>query len=150
MLSLQKNKTYSRGGGRSSAAAATRGRSEDGVVAVVVALAAGAGNKFGRALDALEGEVRVVGVQEPVEAPVAAGLEGIGEAVALAARRDTAVTLAGQTAELGSATIEETNATTGNVQVEVVVAKVTARAGRLDNHDLAGHGARGEGEPEVH
>jgi hypothetical protein len=44
-----------------------------------------------RTRDALEGDTRVVGPLEPVEAPVAAGFEGFGEGVAAAARGDAAV-----------------------------------------------------------
>jgi hypothetical protein len=116
-------------------------------VAVVVAAASGASDELGWALDLTEAEARVVGVLEPVEAPVAAGLEGVGEPIALVAGRDAAVALAGQTAELGSASVEDADAAAGDVEIEVVAAKITASAGGLDDHLLASNRTGCEGEP---
>ena len=69
---------------------ARRGLVDDIVLAHAVAL----GRDGGRAGHLPEGDGRVVGALEPVEAPVAARLERRREAVALAARSDSAVPLA--------------------------------------------------------
>lgn len=61
---------------------------------VAVASAAGLGRDGRRAGDLLEVDVRVVGALEPVEAPVAPGLERLGEVVAVGARTDAAVAVA--------------------------------------------------------
>jgi len=62
----------------------------------------------------LEGDVWIVGALEPVKAPVAAGFEVVGEAVAIAARVDAAVPVAptvGRGAELVAAGIEDADGT---------------------------------------
>lgn len=103
---------------------------------VVVALAAGDVGEGGRAGDLLEVDGRVVGVLEPVEAPVAAGAQGGGHVgrVALGAAADAAVLLAREGLPvLGAAAVEEADAAAGHQEVEVVVAQVAARVGAL--HD---------------
>lgn len=130
-------------------AASTGWRSEDGELGVIVTLAAGARGELRWALDLLEGEVRVVGVLEPVEAPLAAGLESSREGVALAAGADTAVLSAWQATELALAPVKEADAAAWHVDVEVIGAKITTGTGRLDDHGLASNRARGEGESGV-
>lgn len=115
---------------------------------VVVALAAAdVGESLG-ALDLLKGEVGVVGVLEPVETPVATVLEKLGELVAVASGRDTTVlsTAEAAAAELGGAAVEDTDTTTGHLEIEVVLTEVASGVGGLDNHGLALHGTSGEGE----
>jgi hypothetical protein len=105
------------------------------------------GRQGTRAADLLERHVGVVRILEPVEAPVAPLLEERGHLVALAARADAAVAFAGDTAELRRAAVEETDAAAGHLDVEVVAAQIATGVCRLDDHGLAGYGARGECEP---
>lgn len=115
---------------------------------VVVAAAVGAGDDLARALDLLKVEVGVVGVLEPVEAPLAAGLELGRERGALGPAGDAAVLRARQRpAVLARAAVEEADAAARHHQVEVVRAQVAARVGRLHHHGLAADGAGGEGDP---
>lgn len=130
--------------GRWVVAAASGG--EDREARVVGPPAARAGNELGRALDLLEGEVRVVGVLEPIEAPVASGLETGRERGAFAPGADATVLSTGQTAELPGATVKETDTTARNVQIKMVGSKICAGAGRLNDHCLSCHGARSESE----
>jgi hypothetical protein len=76
-------------------------------------------------------------------------LEERGHLVALAARADAAVAFAGDTAELRRAAVEETDAAAGHLDVEVVAAQIATGVCRLDDHGLAGYGARGEGEAGI-
>lgn len=46
----------------------------------------------------------------------------------------------------GRHTVEEANTAAGHGNIKVVVSKITARVGRLDNHLLARNGARREGQ----
>lgn len=114
---------------------------------VVADAAADVGESLG-ALDLLKGEVGVVGVLEPVETPVATVLEKLGELVAVASGRDTTVlsTAEAAAAELGRATVEDTDTTTGHLEIEVVLTEVASGVGGLDNHGLALHGTSSEGE----
>lgn len=114
---------------------------------VVADAAADVGESLG-ALDLLKGEVRVVGVLEPVETPVATVLEELGELVAVASGRDTTVlsTAEAAAAELGGAAIEDTDTTTGHLEIEVVLTEVASGVGGLNNHGLALHGTSSEGE----
>jgi hypothetical protein len=93
-------------------------------------------NRLG-ASDLLELHIRVVAVLEEVKAPVAPSLQLLGERIALRARGDAAVLLApavGWRAELVSAGVEQPDAAAGHGEVEVVLAEVAARVGRL--HDV--------------
>lgn len=116
---------------------------------VVAALAAGDGGEGGGAGDLLEGDAGVVGIEEPVEAPVAAGAQGGGHGggVAVGAAGDAAVLGARQRlAELAAAAVEGADAAAGHQQVELVAAQIAARVGALHDHRLAGYGAGGEGQ----
>ena len=113
---------------------------------IVITLASRDVSQRRGALDLLEGEVWVIGVLEPVEAPLAAVLEQLGERVALVAGADTAVSLSSQTAPLGGAAVEDADAAAGDLDVEVVVGEVATGVGRLDDHGLASDGAGGEGQ----
>lgn len=65
-----------------------------------------------------EGDGWVIGVHEPVETPVASGLEVRGEGVALRACGDAAVLGApacGGGAELGGAAVENAKSSTGHL-----------------------------------
>ncbi|KFY84265.1 hypothetical protein V500_09447 [Pseudogymnoascus sp. VKM F-4518 (FW-2643)] len=106
-----------------------------------------------RTRDALEGDGRVVGVLEPVEAPVAPGFEGRGEGVALAPRGDAAVLGAppgGGRAVLGGAGVEDAEAAAGHLGGVsggvLILAKVTTRIRRLHDHLLARHRAARKGQ----
>jgi len=108
------------------------------------------GRKLRGASDLSEVNIRVVGALEPVEAPVAAGLEGGGEAVARRLGGDTAVLLApagGGSAKLAGAGVEDANAAAGHGNIEVVVAEIAASVGGLDDHGLALDRAGLEGKP---
>lgn len=79
-------------------------------------------DQLGGAADLLERDGRVVGAAEPVEAPLAAGLEGVGEAVAVGARVDAAVAVApavGGGAPLVGAAVEDADAAAGHLGVSV-------------------------------
>jgi hypothetical protein len=79
--------------------------------AVVVADAAGDCDDLLGALDLLELNVGVVGVLEPVKAPLATILEKFGHGVALGAGRDTAISLSREElAKLGGAAVEDAKA----------------------------------------
>lgn len=69
---------------------------------VVLASATALGRDSSRAGDLLEVDRRVVRSTEPVEAPVAAGLEGLREVVAIGPRVDAAVSVAPAVLELWS------------------------------------------------
>lgn len=100
-------------------------------------------------MNLLEGELRIVGVLEPVEAPLAAGLERGRKGVALAAGADTAVLGAGETAKLPFATVKQADASAGHVEVEMVGAKITTSTGRLDDQGLARNRTRSECEAGI-
>jgi len=111
--------------------------------------AVGLAGQLSGAINLLECDIWVVGVLEPVESPVAACLELLGETVAIRARGDTAVLLAPtlrRSTPLGSAGIEDTHTTTGHGKIEVVLSEVTAGVGGLHDHLLAAHGSGREGQ----
>lgn len=152
ILGLLRLSGSSSGGGLLSGAGglglAGRGITLEGREAgVVVTLASTDVEESLGALDLLKGEVRVVGVLEPVESPVATVLEKLGEAITLASRGDTAVLgTAEGLAELRGAAVEDTDTTAGHHEIEVVVAKITSSVGRLDDHLLALDGTSSEGQ----
>lgn len=99
---------------------------EDGEGRIIVAAAAGTLNQLVRTLDLLEGEVWVVRVVEPVEAPVAAVFEGVGHGLALVAARDAAVLLACDSAELGGAAVVDAEPAARHEEVEMVGSEVAS------------------------
>lgn len=105
-----------------------------------------------RARNLLERNIRVVSALEPVEAPVAARLELLGEAVALRARRNPAILLSPavwRRAPLVGARVEHADAAAGHREIEVVLAQIAARVGGLHDQLLALYGARGERQPRL-
>lgn len=88
----------------------------------LVPLAARLLHELGRAGHLLEVHGRVVGAAEPVEAPEAAGLEGLGEALALVAGGDAAILLAPALrggSPLAGAAVEEADAAAGHLKLLV-------------------------------
>ena len=113
--------------------------------------AAGLGGQLLGASDRLEADRWVISVLEPVEPPLASGLELRREAVAVRALRDAAVLLAPAIcwrSPLSSTGVEDAYTSTGDSKIEVVVSKVATRVGSLHNHLLAGDGTGCEGQPE--
>ena len=115
-------------------------------IAIILARTSRDGNNLRRTLNLLKVEIGIVGIVEPVKAPEAAVLEGLGHALALVAGADAAVLRAGDPAVLGRAAVEEADAATGHEDVELVIGDVAAGVGRLDDHCLAGGRAVSEGE----
>ena len=108
---------------------------------LVVPLAARDGSELTGARNLLEGDSWVICVLEPIKAPLATGLEVLGEGLALVTRRDAAVLCSRQTTELRAASIEQTDAASRDEEIEVVATEVTAGIGRLNDHGLASNGA---------
>jgi hypothetical protein len=108
-------------------------------------------SQLARARYCLEADTGIVCVLEPVESPIAASLQLLREAVALRAARNAAVLLApalrGRTV-LSGASVVDTDAASGNGEIEVVVAKIAACVRRLDDHLLATDRAGCERQPE--
>jgi hypothetical protein len=108
-------------------------------------------SQLARARDCLKLDGRVVSVLKPVEPPVAASLQLLREAITLRAARDAAVLLApalGWCTVLGSASVVNADAASGDGEIEVVVPKIAAGVRGLDDHLLTTDGARCERQPE--
>lgn len=85
-----------------------------------------------RTRDLLKVHRRIVRVHEPVEAEVAPRTNGFRQLVALCTGAHAAVLLTAiPITELGGTAVEETNASSRNKKIEMILAEVTASVGRL-------------------
>jgi N-acetylglutamate synthase-like GNAT family acetyltransferase len=92
--------------------------------------------------DLLEIHRRIVSIFEPIESPEATRFEGGWQFVAVRSCLHTSIAISPRvwTRKLTRAAIEETNTTTGHLNVKVVFAKVTASIGYLYDQFFTNNG----------